>query len=92
MRSLDIRSMIQPFSYLIVSNAFKEIPTGETLEILMSGPNDAADLLKILPAASYVMVPMEEQKGADAGFRLQLKKIVIRQDGTGISPTGNVTQ
>ena len=84
--------MIQPFSYLIVSNAFKEIPTGETLEILMSGPNDAADLLKILPAASYAMVPMEEQKGADAGFRLQLKKIVIRHDGTGISRTGNSTQ
>jgi len=92
MRSLDIRSMIQPFSYLIVSNAFKEIPTGETLEILMSGPNDAANLLKILPAASYVMVPMEEQKGTDAGFRLQLKKIVIRHDGTGISRTGNLTQ
>jgi TusA-related sulfurtransferase len=84
--------MIQPFSYLIVSNAFKEIPTGETLEILMNGPNDVADLLKILPAASYTMVPMEEQKGAAAGFRLQLKKIVIRHDGTGISRTGNLTQ
>ena len=92
MRSLDIRSMIQPFSFLIVSNAFKEIPTGETLEILMSGPNNVADLLKILPAASYTMVPTEEQNGADAGFRLQLKKIAIQHDGTGISRIGNLTQ
>ena len=80
MRSLDIRSMIQPFSFLIVSKAFKEIQDGETLEILLSGPSAVAVLLKILPASSYAMTLMEERKGIDDGVRLQLKKIVTKQD------------
>ena len=90
MRKVDIRGLIQPFSFLIISKAFKEVQDNETLEILLSGPNAAAELFKILPASSYAMLLLEKQKN-DAGIRLQLKKIVTRHGGAGSSRTGNLT-
>jgi len=81
--------MIQPFSFLIVSKAFKEIQDGETLEILLNGPNAVAVLLKILPVSSYAMVLMEERKGIDGGVRLQLKKIVTKQGDLNSPLNGN---
>jgi len=75
--------MIQPFSFLLVSKAFREIQAGETLEILLGGPNAVTDLLKILPPSSYVMLLMEKCQGNDDGIRLQLKKTTVPKVGTG---------
>ena len=88
MRRVDIRGLIQPFSFLIISKAFKEVQDNETLEILLSGPNAVPELFKILPASSYAMLLLEKQKN-DAGIRLRLKKIVTKPGGTGDSRTGN---
>ena len=74
MRKLDIRGLIQPFSFLKVSNVVKELQDNETLEIVLSGPNMASELFKILPTTSYAVLSMTEQKNED-GFLLQLKKI-----------------
>lgn len=74
MRRLDIRGLIQPFSFLMASSAFKDIPQSGMLEILLSGPDAAADLFKILPASSYAVVSMVKPEN-EAGVRVQLKKI-----------------
>ena len=79
MRSLDLRGIIQPFTFLIISNAFKEIRAGETIEILWGDPDSLADLFKILPAASYDLVLKETIKGKDSGVRLRLKKTTQHQ-------------
>ena len=85
MRRLDIRGVIQPFSFLIISKAFKEIREGETLEIMLSGPGAVADLFKILPSSSYATLLMEACRGNDSGIRLRLKKISNPKGGTGLS-------
>ncbi len=74
MRKLDIRGIIQPFSFLTASIEFKEIPDNETLEIWLSSPEAVEDLVKILPASSCVILSIKEDKNK-TGFRLQLKKI-----------------
>ena len=82
MRRLDIRGVIQPFSFLIISKAFKEIREGETLEVMLNGPNAVSDLFKILPPSSYAMLLLEACQGNDDGVRLQLRKISARQRAT----------
>ncbi len=79
MRRLDIRGLIQPFSFLKVSHAVKELGENEMLEIVLGGPDTASELFKILPAASYAILSMAEEKNKD-GFRLQLKKISPKED------------
>ena len=81
MRRLDIRGIIQPFTFLIISDVFKEIRAGEMIEILWGDPDSLSNLFKILPAASYDLVAMETIKGKDSGIRIQLKKIIQHQGG-----------
>jgi TusA-related sulfurtransferase len=89
MQRLDIRGMIQPFTFLIISNAFKEIPVGETIELLWGDPDSLSDLLKILPADSYALLSTEAIKGVDSGIRIHLKKITQQQGGRDASPVAN---
>jgi len=83
MHRLDIRGIIRPFSFLIISNAFKEICVGETIEILWGDPDSFNDLFKILPATSYDQVLIEPMEGEDSGVRIQLKKIIRHRGGKG---------
>ena len=53
MHTLDLRGMILPFVLLKVSNAFKEMRIGESLEIQLGDPDSVRDLLKD-PAAPVV--------------------------------------
>lgn len=92
MQKLDIRSIIQPFSFLIISKAFREIREGETLEIMLNSPDAVTNLFKILPTSLYVILLMEECKGNDGGVRLQLKKIITKQSDTGSPRTENPIQ
>jgi len=91
MQKLDIRGAIQPFSFLIISNTFKELPEGETLEIMLNGPHAAAELFKILPPSSYAMLLMEDCKGNEEGVRLQLKKTTTKQGDMENPHTGTPT-
>ena len=60
------------------------------MEILLSGSAAVTDLLKILPAASYTMVSMEEQNKTDNGVRLRLIKGVANRGRLDPLSTENV--
>ena len=62
MHTLDLRGMILPFVLLKVSNAFKEMRIGESLEILLGDPDSVRDLLKILPPLSYELTAIKKMK------------------------------
>ena len=70
---LDLRGAIIPFTLLKVSQAFKMINPGETLEVLWSDPETQNDLLKILPDSSYELILMEELE-EDSTYRIRLTK------------------
>lgn len=74
MRTLDLRGMILPFVLLKVSNAFKEIDTGETLEILLEDPDSMRDLLEILPPALCKLTTTKKIKDEKTSFCIQLLK------------------
>jgi len=74
MRKLDVRGVIQPFSFLIISRAFRQMREGEILEVIWSEPNSVTELFKILPPTSYALVLLEALKEENAGIRFQLKK------------------
>ncbi len=70
---LDLRGAIIPFTLLKVSQAFKMINPGETLEVLWSDPETQNDLFKILPDSAYELILMEELE-EDSTYRIRLTK------------------
>ena len=77
MKHIDLRNTIVPFSFLKVSNAFKELDVGETLEILWDNSEPVKDLIRILPGARAewkVKIAVEEFGLQNAGFRIYLTK------------------
>ena len=72
---LDLRGAIIPFTVLKVSLAFRTINIGDTLEVLWSDPDTPGDLFKVLPAAAYDLISMEEVKAENPYYRMRLKKI-----------------
>ena len=71
---LDLRGTITSYSMLKVSQMFKRIGNGETLEILWSVSDSTVDLFKVLPPSSYELVSLEENNETDPFCRLKLKK------------------
>ena len=70
---IDLRGAIIPFTLLKVSQAFKMIDPGETLEVLWSDPEIQNDLFKILPDSSYELILMEELE-KNTTYRIRLAK------------------
>ena len=70
---IDLRGAIIPFTLLKVSQAFKMINPGETLEILWSDPETQNDLFKILPDSSYELILMEALE-ENTTYRIRLTK------------------
>ena len=75
MHTFDLRNTIIPFSLLRIIHLFKGMNPGDTIEVLWSDPSMPSDLLKILPADDHEVIMMEEIKGDEHGFRMQLKKL-----------------
>jgi TusA-related sulfurtransferase len=71
---LDLRGTIIPFSLLKVCQVFKLMDTGETLEVIWSDPDTQEDLIKVLPAASYDLISLDETKDEQSVYRLTLLK------------------
>jgi TusA-related sulfurtransferase len=72
---LDLRGFITPFTLLKVSNTFKEMPMGETVEVLWGSSEVSSDLFKILPDLSFEVIVMEERHGEEGQYyRAQLRK------------------
>ena len=73
LHKIDLRGAIIPFTLLKVSQAFKMINPGETLEVLWSDPETQNDLFKILPDSSYELILMEALE-KDTTYRIRLVK------------------
>jgi TusA-related sulfurtransferase len=71
---LDLRGAIIPFTVLKVSLAFRTIGVGDSLEVLWSDPDTAGDLFKVLPAASFDLVTMDETIQDQPCYRVILVK------------------
>ena len=71
---LDLRGVLIPLTLLKVTQTFRELEPGETLEILWSDPETPKGLFKVLPAASYELLSMDEIGKANPYFRLRLEK------------------
>ena len=68
---LDLRGMIAPITLLKVTQAFRRLNPGETLEILGSDVQTRNDLFQILEAPRYELVSSQDDK---AFYRMLLKK------------------
>ena len=68
---LDIRATILPITLLKVTQAFREMNAGETIEILVADPDTRQDLFKVLSPSLYELMEMGEEKSF---FRILLKK------------------
>ena len=60
--SLDIRTSIYPLALLKASQAFREMKTGETIEICLSDPDTQEYLFKLLPASRCELIEIREGK------------------------------
>jgi len=76
-RRLDLRGLLIPFTLLKVSQAFREIEAGETLEVLWGEPQVPVELYKVLPEFSYEVVLTETVEG-DNSCRVLLRKRAYR--------------
>jgi len=68
---LDLRGMIAPITLLKVTQAFRSLNPGETLEILGSDVQTRKDLFQILGAPRYEVVSSQDDK---AFYRILLRK------------------
>ena len=68
---LDLRGMIAPITLLKVTQAFRRLNPGETLEILGSDVQTRKDLFQILEAPHYELVSSQDDK---AFYRILLRK------------------
>jgi TusA-related sulfurtransferase len=71
---LDLRGLLIPLSLLKVTQSFRALKPGETLEVLWREPESPQELFKVLPHATYEVIAMEEQGRVDPYYRIQLQK------------------
>jgi TusA-related sulfurtransferase len=71
---LDLRGLLIPLSLLKVTQSFRALKPGETLEVLWREPESPQELFKVLPHAAYEVIAMEEQGRVDPYYRIQLQK------------------
>ncbi len=65
-----------PFTLLKVSQAFREISCGESLELIYSGEHIPDELFKILPARTYKII-VQDQYEDPLRYRIVLQKTAI---------------
>jgi len=68
---LDLRGMIAPITLLKVTEAFRGLDPGETLEIVGTDGQTRQDLFKILEAPHYELVSSEDDRTC---YRILLRK------------------
>ena len=71
--------MLLPLSLLKVTQSFRALKPGETLEVLLSEPESSQELLKVLPHASYKVIAMKAQGRANPHYFIQLQKKELRE-------------
>ncbi len=73
---LKLKGLLDPFTLLKFSQAFREIEPGEQLEILYEGNDIPDELFKVAPQGSYKVVSREALE-KDALFLLVLEKTAV---------------
>ena len=68
---LDLRGMIIPVTFLRITQAFREIEAGETIEIVGNDPETIKDLFKILQSSSYELLNINDDENP---YRIRLRK------------------
>ena len=68
---LDLRGMIIPVTFLRITQAFREIEAGETIEIVGNDPETIRDLFKILQTFSYKLLNINND---ESPYRILLRK------------------
>jgi len=71
---LDLRGAIIPFTLLKVSQVFRTLHPGDTLEVYLSDPDTPADLFKILPESSCGMISMNVVEEEEPSYRMVIQK------------------
>jgi TusA-related sulfurtransferase len=66
--------MLLPLSLLKVTQSFRALKPGETLEVLLSESESSQELFKVLPHASYEVTAMEAQGRSNPHYCIQLQK------------------
>jgi TusA-related sulfurtransferase len=74
MDSFDLRQGIIPFSLLEITNHFKQMNTGQRMEIIVGDVSLLNDLRQVLSGAAYRMTELEELNGERRDFRIYLIK------------------
>jgi len=73
-RRLQLQGILDPFTLLKFSQAFREIGPGERLEILYEGNDIPDELFKVVPRDSYRVVSRQALE-KNALFLLVLEKV-----------------
>ena len=68
---LDLRGMIIPVTFLRITQAFREIKAGETIEIVGNDPESIRDLFKILQSFSYELLNINDDENP---YRILFRK------------------
>jgi TusA-related sulfurtransferase len=74
METIDIRNTLIPFSLLQISNLFKQMRPGETLEIIVDETSTAADLERILSGSDFHLQFDPHWSDGGQGLCLRLMK------------------
>jgi TusA-related sulfurtransferase len=74
---LDLRGMIIPLTLLKITQAFRNINAGETIDIFGSDPDTKKDFLKVLATTSCEVLHIKNEKD---GYLIRLKKGTTRKE------------
>ena len=70
--SLDFRGAIASLALLKFSRVFREMKSNQTLEVLGLDADTRSDLFRLMPAAAYELIAVDERE--DASIRVCLRK------------------
>lgn len=74
---LDLRGMIIPLTLLKITQAFRNIKAGETIDIFGSDPDTKKDFLEVLAATSCEVLHIKNEKD---GYLIRLRKGTTRKE------------
>jgi len=72
--SLDLRGMIIPLTFLKITQAFRKIKTGETMEIIGTDPDTRRDFPKILGNSPCEVLCISDEKDR---YLIHLRKSLV---------------
>jgi TusA-related sulfurtransferase len=71
--SFDFRGAITSLGLLKLRRVFREMKSNQTLEVIGLDADTRSDLFRLLPAASYELIALEER--VETSIRVHLRKI-----------------